>query len=102
MRYFVIASATDTLVGLRLAGVEGVEAHDRDQALAALNRALERKDIGILLVSESLAQLCQDVLEPLKLSCRTPLVVEIPDRTSGGRSSDSIARYINEVLGIKL
>ena len=31
-----------------------------------------------------------------------PLVVEIPDRHSTGRASDSITRYIREAIGVKL
>lgn len=36
------------------------------------------------------------------MSCHIPLVVEIPDRHSTGRSSDSITRYIREAHGVKL
>ena len=38
----------------------------------------------------------------MKLSAHRPLVVEIPDRHSAGRSGDSITRYIREAIGVKL
>ena len=40
MRYFVISDNTDTHVGLRLAGIEGVIARTREEGLAALDKAL--------------------------------------------------------------
>ena len=40
MRYFVISDNTDTQVGLRLAGVEGVLARTREEGLAAIDEAL--------------------------------------------------------------
>jgi len=101
MRYFVVSDNTDTQVGLRLAGVEGVVARTRAEALEAIHAALADPDIGILLVTESLAEQCADVLGPVKLGGHTPLVVEIPDR-DGSRRKDSITRYIREAIGVKL
>lgn len=102
MRYFVITDSTDTLVGLRLAGIEGVIARDSAEAHRALAAALEDRGIGVLLLTENLAGLCRDVIDPLKRSAATPLVLEIPDRHSAGRASDSITRYIREAIGVKL
>ena len=43
----------------------------------------------------------ESTIAPMKLSGRTPLVVEIPDR-HGTRNKDSITRYIREAIGVKL
>ena len=101
MRYFVISDNTDTHVGLRLAGIEGVIARSREEALAALDQAFADPTIGILLVTESLAEQCADKLAPRKMEGRTPLVVEIPDRHDV-RAQDSITKYIREAIGVKL
>ena len=101
MKYFVISDNADTLVGLRLAGIEGVRVATREETLAAIDAASADPSIGILLITEQLASLCQDRLDPMKLSAQMPLVVEIPDR-HGTRSKDSITRYIREAIGIKL
>lgn len=101
MRYFVISDNTDTQVGLRLAGVEGVLARTREEGLAAIDETLADPTIGILLITESLAEQCADKLAPLKLAGRTPLVVEIPDR-NGSRRKDAITRYIREAIGVKI
>ena len=101
MRYFVISDNTDTPVGLRLAGIEGVVVRSREEARAALNEAFADPTIGILLVTERLAEQCADQLAPRKMEGRTPLVVEIPDR-QGVRAQDSITKYIREAIGVKL
>ena len=101
MRYFVISDNTDTQVGLRLAGIEGVVVRSPDQARAALAQALADPTIGILLVTERLAEQCADQLAPRKMEWGAPLVVEIPDR-QGVRARDSITKYIREAIGVKL
>ena len=101
MRYFVISDNTDTHVGLRLAGIEGVVARTREEGVAAIQAAVADPTVGILLITEGLAQLCADQLADQKTSGRTPLVVEIPDR-HGTRNKDAISRYIREAIGVKL
>lgn len=102
MKYFVITDSTDTQVGLRLAGVDGVVVREEEAVRAALRNALDDPTIGILLVTEGLAALCADLLAPVKMTGHRPLVVEIPDRHSTGRAGDSITRYIREAIGVKL
>ena len=53
MRYFVISDNTDTQVGLRLAGVEGVVARSKEEAEKAIQKALADDTVGILLITES-------------------------------------------------
>ena len=102
MKYFVITDSTDTQVGLRLAGIEGVVVREEAEVRQAVELAARDPDIGVLLITEKLAGLCADQIAPLKLTAQRPLVVEIPDRHSAGRSSDSITRYIREAIGIKV
>ena len=102
MKYFVITDSTDTQVGLRLAGIEGVVVREEAQIRAAIHTAAEDPEIAVLLITEALAARCQELIAPMKLDARRPLVVEIPDRHSAGRSPDSITRYIREAIGVKL
>lgn len=101
MKYFVITDSTDTQVGLRLAGIEGVVVRE-EPLVRAIQTAAADPDIAVLLITEKLAALCQDLIAPLKLTAQRPLVVEIPDRHSAGRAPDSITRYIREAIGVKL
>lgn len=102
MRYFVISDNSDTLTGLRLAGIEGTMAETREETLAAIDTAVQDPTIGILLINEKLAALCPEQVNAMKLTSVRPLLVEIPDRHHTGRAPDSITRYIREAIGIKL
>ena len=102
MKYFVITDSTDTQVGLRLAGIEGVVVREEHLARAAIQTAASDPDIAVLLITENLAAQCRDVIAPLKLTAQRPLVVELPDRHSTDRAPDSITRYIREAIGVKL
>ena len=75
MKYFVITDSTDTQVGLRLAGIEGVVVREEALARAAIQTAAADPDIAVLLITEKLAALCQDLIAPLKLTAQRPLVV---------------------------
>ena len=102
MRYYAISDNVDTLVGLRLAGIESTLAHERQEVQAAVSKVIADPGIGILLITEKLAALCPELIYDLKLKLKHTLVVEIPDRHGTGRSADSITRYIREAIGIKM
>ena len=102
MRYFVISDNSDTLTGLRMAGIEGVLCHTREETLAAILAAEADETIGILLINEKLSALCPERVDALKRTALRPLLVEIPDRHHTHRAPDSITRYIREAIGIKV
>ena len=49
---FLISDNIDTYTGMRLAGVEGVVVHEREELKDALEKAIANKEIGILLLTE--------------------------------------------------
>ncbi|MDR0248193.1 MAG: V-type ATP synthase subunit F [Oscillospiraceae bacterium] len=102
MRYFAVSDNLDTLLGLRLAGIDGVEVRTPSEVRGALSRCIEDKDVGVILITEKLARLCPEQIDDLKLRLTRTLVVEIPDRHGTGRTPDSITRYIREAIGVKL
>ncbi len=102
MRYFVISDNSDTLTGLRMAGIEGVLCHSREETLAEMARAEADETVGVLLICEKLAALCPERVDALKRTAMRPLLVEIPDRHHTHRAPDSITRYIREAIGIKV
>lgn len=102
MRMYVVSDNHDTQVGLRLAGIEGVVVHTPEETAAALRSVMEMEDVGIVLITERLVGLCPELIYELKLTASRPLIVEIPDRHAGGRSKDSISRYVREAIGVKI
>lgn len=102
MKMFLISDNTDTLTGMRLAGVEGVVVRTREELREALEKALADKELGILLLMERFGREFPELIDDVKLHHRLPLIVEIPDRHGTGRAPDFITSYVNEAIGLKL
>lgn len=99
---YLISDNVDTQTGMRLAGVEGVVVHEREELRHALENALADKDIGIILLTEKFGREFPEIIDEVKLSHKLPLLIEIPDRHGTGRKPDFITSYINESIGLKL
>lgn len=102
MKIFLISDNVDTRTGMRLVGVDGVVVKEREELNRELNKAMNDKDIGILLINEKLAVEFPDLIDEIKLTRTVPLLVEIPDRHGSGRSADFISEYIRKAIGVKL
>ena len=95
MKMYLISDNVDTYTGMRLAGVDGVVVHEREELREALEDVLSDKSVGIVL-------LCPDIIDTFRLERKMPLLVEIPDRHGTGRKKDFITSYITEAIGLKL
>lgn len=102
MRMFLISDNVDTLTGMRLAGIDGVVVHEKQEIKQALDEILSQKDIGIILMTEKLGKEIPEIVDDIKLNRTFPLLLEIPDRHGSGRRPDFITAYINEAIGIKI
>lgn len=102
MKFYLISDNIDTQIGLRLSGIEGTLVHTAEEASAALDSAMELADVGIVLMTEKAVQLCRERVYEYKLGRPRPLIVEIPDRHATSKVSDTISRYLQEAIGIKL
>lgn len=102
MKFYLISDNIDTSMGMRLAGIEGVVVHEREETQKALDNAMENSSIGIILMTEKLVKLCADSVYQYKLNRKTPLIVEIPDRHGSGDISDTVGRYIKDAIGITI
>lgn len=102
MKMYLISDNIDTYTGMRLAGVEGVVVHEREELRDALEHAFADKNIGILLLTEKFGREFPELVDEIKLHHKTPLIIEIPDRHGTGRKPDFITSYVNEAIGLKL
>jgi len=102
MKYYLISDNVDTLMGMRLAGIEGIVVHKEHHVRRELKKAMEMPDVAVVLMTETLVSQCPDLVYDLKLKHKQPLIVEIPDRHGNGRTADSITRYVQEAIGVKL
>ena len=92
----------DTHTGMRLAGVEGVIVHQRQELYDALQKVMKDSSVAIVLLTEKLGREFPDIINEIKLQRKMPLLVEIPDRHGTGRRKDFITSYVNEAIGLKL
>ena len=102
MKLFVISDNTDTKMGLRLCGIEGVVVDSEDQLRTEVEKCLADPEIGVLLITEKLVKLAPSYINGIKLGRSLPLIAEIPDRHGAGRTKEAISAYISEASGVKL
>ena len=102
MKMFLISDNIDTQTGMRLAGVEGVVVHEKEELRKALENTLANKEIGIILLTEKFGREFPDIINDVKMNHKLPLIIEIPDRHGTGRKPDFITSYVNEAIGLKL
>ena len=102
MKMFLISDNIDTYTGMRLAGVEGVVVHEREELHRALEEAISNKENGIIILTEKFGKEFPDIIDDVRLNHKLPLLIEIPDRHGTGRAPDFITSYVNEAIGLKL
>lgn len=101
MKMYLISDNVDTLTGMRLAGVEGVVVHEKQELKEALDQICRNREIGLVLLTEKFGRDYPELIQGYKARKR-PLFIDIPDRHGTGRSPNFITAYINEAIGLKL
>ena len=101
MKYYVIGDE-DTVLGFSMAGVQGAVVRDRISAEAAFQQALGGHNVGILIITEKIADYIRPIVERYLFSERFPLILEIPDREGPKQGRRSIREMVNAAIGIKL
>jgi V/A-type H+-transporting ATPase subunit F len=101
MKVFVIGDP-DAVLGFSLAGVGGKVATTIDEVNEALDDAQAAKDVGIVLVTQDVAELIPERIERLKLRSTIPLVVEIPSHKGVPEGQASLGDIVLRAIGIKL
>ena len=102
MKMFLISDNTDTLTGMRLAGIEGVVVHDEKSFSEALTRAVSNAEYGIVLLTEKLSRDYPDISGPAREHGGLPLIIDIPDRHGSSRTPHFITDYVSEAVGLSV
>ncbi|MDF2532924.1 MAG: synthase subunit [Clostridia bacterium] len=102
MKYFAISDNIDTITGLRLAGIKGIIVHEKMEVIEALEKAVADRDIGIIIMTELLAEMLQEEVKEIRLDATKPIITVIPDRHGERRRPDYITSYIKESIGLKI
>ncbi len=101
MKSLLISNDKDIIVGLRLSGISGVFAESSEEINQYFDVAVMDKDMGIIIITESIFDNIKDKVLDIKKSKSTPLIVTIPDR-GGLRDKNFIMKHIKESIGIKI
>jgi len=100
VKYFIIGDE-DTVLGFGMVGVQGRTAQDTGEAEAAFKIALDDKDVGIIIITERVAELIRRQVDRYIFSERFPLIVEIPDRLGKITGKPGVREMVNDAIGIK-
>jgi vacuolar-type H+-ATPase subunit F/Vma7 len=92
----------DAVLGFSLAGVGGQVATTAVEVNQALDDAQTSKEIGIVLVTQDVAELIPARMEHLKLRSTIPLVIEIPAQGGVPEGQASLGEIVLRAIGIKL
>lgn len=101
MKSFLISHNKDTIIGLRLSGIEGVLVKNKEEVEEYFSKAIEDHNIGIVILTEKVFEEIKEKVLEVKKSGDTPLIATIPDR-KGLRDKNFIMRYVKESIGIKI
>lgn len=77
MKIRVIADR-DTTLAFALAGIAGHTVRDAAE-VAAIFRELAGQQVGLVLITEKLAEACRQLLDDLRMTADAPLILAIPD-----------------------
>lgn len=92
----------EAVLGFSLAGVSGRVATNAAEVNQALDDIQASRDVGIVLVTQDVAQLIPARMEHLKLRSTIPLVVEIPAQGGVPEGQESLGEIVLRAIGIKL
>ncbi len=90
------------VLGFSLAGVSGKVASTPVEANQALDEALAKTDVGIILVTEDVSAMIQARMDTLKMHSTVPLVVEIPAPGGPPPGKPPLSEMVKRAIGIKI
>jgi V/A-type H+-transporting ATPase subunit F len=92
----------EAVLGFSLVGVHGQIAATAQEANQALDEALSASDVGIILVTEDVAELVEVRMDELKRRSTVPLVVEIPGPQGIRADRPSLSEVIRRAIGVRI
>lgn len=92
----------DTAIGFKLAGIRDIYISNNDTQ-KKWDEIIERDDIGIILITEKIANEIKTKLNDFRLRNTIPIILEIPDKN--GRLIDHIdyiSSLIKKAVGVEI
>ena len=100
MKTLVIADE-DTVIGFSYAGVQGIVVSTDAETRQAFEEATHTDDIGILLMTEPVANSIREKVDAWVVGGGRPLVVEIPDAQGPVEGRRTPHEFVKSAIGVK-
>lgn len=101
MKYFMIGDE-DAVLGFGMVGVQGRTVHSPNEAESAFRDALGDSDVGIVIITERVAELIRPLVDQYVFTEEFPLIVEVPDRAGRIEGRPGLREMVNRAIGITL
>ena len=101
MKFYCIADE-DTVRGFQLAGIAGEGVATDEQAAAALAKAVEASEHGIVILTQKVAAGIRRQVDAVRLERDSPLIVEIPGPDGPLAGRKSLRQFVQEAVGISV
>lgn len=98
----LVIGSQDAVWGFALAGVRGQIVETRAELIEALDAAVSRQDLGIVLVSDDVAHLARERVDTLKVRSTVPLVIEIPGPAGPSPDRPPLSEMIRKTIGVRI
>lgn len=101
MKYFFIGDE-EAAIGFRMVGVETALVRTAEECLTALESAIKNKEVAIILIVDTTADLIREHVDEYVFTLDFPLICEIPG--AGGRipGRPTLHELATQAIGIKL
>jgi V/A-type H+-transporting ATPase subunit F len=101
VKFYCIADE-DTVRGFRLAGVDGRVVRTPSDATEALTHALAQPGLGVLVLTQGVAQGIREQVDAFRLEHDRPLLVEIPGPEGPLPERKSLLQLVHSAVGMRL
>lgn len=101
MKVIVIGSQ-EAVWGFSLAGVDGKTVRTGEELLETLDALLQDKTVGIVLVTEDVANLARRAIDQRIAHSTAPLIVEIPGPGGPDPQRPPLGEIIRQTIGVKI
>jgi V/A-type H+-transporting ATPase subunit F len=100
MSIYVIGDQ-NTILGFSLIGIKGRVVGTTDEAHEALNEALQRREIEMVLITQQWATQLRDEVSQLRMTLTEPILLEIPG-SEPAPAGPSLRELVESAVGIEL
>ena len=99
MHSVVISDNRDSLLGMRLAGIDGFLVVEPDETWEVTQKVINDPEVGIVFLTEKAADMVKEQLVAFREKSIFPLITIIPDR-HGFEKPNQIVKQIREAVGM--